>query len=376
MADDHAFLASSAADIWGIPDGCPAYPRMALAYSDENDSPEAREGTAAHEYVSTVLMGTKREVGDLAANGHPVTDEMVECAQALFTDVASWRPGCGHRFGVEERLHMPSVHPTLNWGTADIIGANFTIKRLYVRDYKFGHKYVDAWENRQLVDYAIGAFRHFAISPEDIPNWTVDTGIFQPRCWHPEGPRKLWEVTGARFLELADDLAYRARKASDPNAEFHTGDYCTYCPARYACPALRAAGGASVDLSMQGIPHDLTPDMSGLIRAHIVGAIDRLKALQSGVDAQIEAYIRKGQRVPGCDLQPGGGREYWTKPLDEVFMLGDLFGKDLRKKDALTPKQARDLGIDETVISAYSDRRRGELKVVAVQDNTAAKAFK
>lgn len=372
--DDHAFLAPSSAHIWGAPVGCPAYPRMAALYPDEDETPESREGTAAHEYVSTTLMGIKRVVGDIAANGHPITQEMVECAADLLADVASWRFECAGMFLVEQCVDMPSIHPTLNWGTTDIAGVNLAAKKIYLRDYKFGHRYVDAWENLQGVDYVVGIARHFGITITE--EWTIEIGIFQPRCYHPEGPRKIWECRGARFLELADSLAYSARKATEPDAPMHTGEHCRDCSARYDCPALIAAGGTSVDLSLRGAPQELTPQRAGLFRHHIVQAIARLEALQSGLDAQISAYIKAGQHVPGCELRAGDGREFWTVPVEEVAALGALFEKKLVEPKPITPAQARKLGIDEAVISAYSSRRKGELKVTAMDDTRAAKAFK
>lgn len=376
MADGHAFLAPSSADIWGAPNGCPAYPRMAAAYPQEEDTPESREGTAAHDYVANTLLGVIVEVGDLGPAGVPVTAEMVECAEDLLADVATWRPSCGYRFVVEQRLHMPEIHPTLNWGTCDIGGADFDRKVLYIRDYKYGHRYIDAWENLQLVDYGVGLFRHFAIAEHSWHEWTINAGIFQPRCYHPEGPKKLWCPSGTEFQALARSLGLAAQAATQPDAPFNTGQHCRDCSARYDCPALIAAGGASVDLSLRGVPQELTPQRAGLVRKHLAGAIERLTALQSGIDAQIEAYIRKGLHVPGVEMKAGNGREFWTVPTAEVEALGTLFGKTLTKVEPITPAQARKLGVDDSVISAYSDRRRGEIKVTAVEDNRAAKAFK
>lgn len=349
---------------------------MAALYPGEEDTPESREGTAAHWYLEETLRGGTVKVGDVTPNGHPITDEMVECAEALLADVVTWRFSCTGLFVVEQRLVMPEIHPTLNWGTTDIGGADLANKILYIRDYKYGHRYVDAWENWQLIDYGVGLFRHFGIPQSTWPEWTINAGIFQPRCYHPEGPKKIWPCSGARFLELADSLAYAARKATEPDAPMHTGEHCRDCSARYDCPALIAAGGASVDVSMRGVPQVLTPTRAGLVRRHIVDAIARLEALQSGIDAQISAFIKAGKQVPGAEFKAGEGREFWTVPVEEVRALGELYGKEIVKPKPITPKQARDLGIDEAVISAYSDRRKGELKVTSVDDNRAAKAFK
>lgn len=383
MPGDHAFLAPSSADIWGAPDGCLSYPRMAVLYPEDEERPEAREGSAAHDYLAAVLRGNMElgdGVGDIASNGHPITEEMVDGVRDLVADVRSWSFDCGHRFVVEERVYMPSIHPTDNWGTTDIGGANFQTKTLYVRDFKFGHQYVDAFENMQCVDYGVGLFRRFAVPEHTWHEWTIDIGIFQPRSYHKDGPRKLWSCSGTRFMELADGLAIRARGASDPDAPYHTGDHCDYCPARYDCPALLAVGGIAIDLSKKGAPQVLDPMRAGLLRKHIVDAISRLEALQTGIDAQIDAFIRAGKAVPFADRTQGEGREFWTVPHSEVNTLGDLLGVQLRKPSNITPEQARTaikkLGLDASVISAYSDRRRGEFKIVTIDDNRAAKVFK
>lgn len=372
--DDHAFLAPSSADIWGVPDGCPAYPRMAALYPDDEETPEKREGTAAHWYLEETLRGGPVKVGDLAPNGHPITDEMVECAEALLADVASWRFDCAGMFLVEQRVQMPSIHPTLNWGTLDVAGVNLAAKKIRQRDYKYGHRYVDVWENPQCIDYVVGVARHFGVTITE--EWTIEIGIFQPRCYREGAARQIQTITGARFLELADALAYAARKASEPDAPMHTGEYCRDCSARYDCPALITVMGSCVDLSLRGVPQVLTPVKAGLVRSHIVNAISRLEALQSGVDAQIEAYIRAGQHVPMAEMKPGEGREFWKVPIEEVAALGALYEKEIVKPKAITPQQARDLGIDEDVISLYSDRRKGKMKVATVDSNRAAKAFK
>lgn len=372
MSGEHAFLAPSAAGMWG-PGGCSAYPRMAAAYATDEETPESREGEAYHHYIAETLRSRACGIGDLAPNGHPITAEMVDCAADALADARGWI-AAGAKWAVEQRLTMPTIHPTQNWGTSDLIGCNHTTRTLYIRDNKYGHAYVDAYENWQCVDYGEGAARFFGITLD--ASWTVDIGIFQPRCFHPDGPRKIWRVDGARFQELADSLAHAARKAMEPDAPMTTGEHCDYCPARHACVALYRAGAKGMDVSMRSIPHDLSPDATGIVRTHIARAIQRLEALASGLDAQIMAMALAGKRVAGWETWQGDGRDVWTAPMEEVYALGDLYGIELRVKSAPTPKQAIAKGIDATVIMEYSKTPKGKLKVVPVDDNRAARAFK
>lgn len=376
VGEQHAFLAPSSANEWG-PGGCPAHPRISAAYPEPDDRIEAREGTAAHHYIATVLRGQPIKVGDLAPNGHPITQEMVECARLMIEDCRKLLSETGGKllWCVEQRLTMPIIHPTQNWGTSDYGACDKVLRKLYVKDFKMGHRYIDAWDNYQLVDYGVGLFKFFGVPETEWHLYTVEMSIYQPRCYHPDGPRKIWKLSGASFLERADALAGAARKAMDPDAPMVTGEHCYYCSGRHECPAAIAAGAIAIDVSRRGVPQALTPTRAGLWRSHIKSAIDRLEALASGLDAQIMAYVKGGKVVPGWDLKPGEGREFWTKPMEEVYALGDLYGQDIRKPQALTPKQARDLGIDAEVISLYSDRRSGELKVKPTNDTAAAKAF-
>jgi hypothetical protein len=55
--------------------------------------------------------------------------------------------------------------------------------------------------------------------------------------------------------------------------------------------------------------------------------------------------------------------------------MGDMLGKDLRKKEAITPKQAIKLGVDETVIKAYSTQPRTGVKIVPDNGNKAKQVF-
>ena len=58
-------------------------------YPEDEDSPEAREGTAAHYYATEALEGRVHPVGALAPNGHPIDAYMVEGARHWIDDVAA-----------------------------------------------------------------------------------------------------------------------------------------------------------------------------------------------------------------------------------------------------------------------------------------------
>lgn len=372
MTEAHAFLSPSSADVWG-PGGCPASPRMAAAFPEDGEDLAAREGTAAHWYISETIQGRAVAEGDFAPNGEPITAEMIECAGDMLADMSdvSWRMP----WAAERRVTMPGIHPTLNWGTADFIAFDPSARVVYAWDFKFGHGYVDAFENYQLVDYALGALDFYDLSMAEGRGWTFDLRIYQPRSFHADGPVKTWRPDTAAMLHHSRMLAEAARAATDPNAPMQTGDHCRYCPARHACPALQEAGGAAMDMAAHGAPNELTDENAALALRHVQTAIARLEALSTGLEAQVEAAVRAGKSV-GWELEQGYGREKWTAPAEEVASVADLLGVEIRKPvELLTPAQARKKGFDDAVISAYAEKPLGKVKLKPLDGKSVRKAF-
>lgn len=348
---------------------------MAAKYPQREDSPEAREGTAAHHLLAARLVGEVLEVGDMAPNGHPVTAEMFECTDAFVGDVEAYRiatPDLEER--TETRVYMPQVHSSKNWGTADWFGVSRANRIVVVKDYKHGHRFVEAWGNWQLVDYGAGVVNAFGI--EDMADWTFIFDIYQPRSYSPEGPVKSWSIPGPRFLDHVAQLREAANDAMAANPGMHTGKHCSDCEGNIHCPAFRQAAENGIDLSLRGAPEEMDADAKGTFRTMVADAIKRLEGIATGLDADIEAAIRGGGVVPGWQLKPKETRLAWTAPMEQVYALGDLYGIDVRKPDAITPTQAIKKGIDETVISEYAKRPPAGFKVAPSDKTAAAKAFK
>lgn len=386
MANAHAFLAPSGAPIWG-PGGCPYYPTIAAMYPQQEDSPEAMEGTAAHYLLEARLNGEVVELDSLAPNGHPTTQEMFDCTDAFVDWVERVRAiaSAGTISEASEvRVHMPQIHPTLNWGTADWSLCDYTSRTIYGADYKHGHRFVDVWENWQLVNYVQGLANHFGVTIDDT--WNFVLVIAQPRSFHPDGTLKRWECSGARMLELIGKLRDAATEAAGPNPRMNTGDHCRDCEGRTSCPAFRRSGENGIDLSLRGTPEEMDNGAKGTFRTMVAAAIKRLEGMATGLDADIQAAVRGGAYVPGWEVRPKDTRLTWQVPVTEIYALGEAMGVPLLKTetygdvtiayDAATPTQAINLGIDAAVIMEYAKRPLGGLKVVPSETTAAAKAFK
>lgn len=96
--------------------------------------------------------------------------------------------------------------------------------------------------------------------------------------------------------------------------------------------------------------------------------------METGLDEQVSRAIRVGRNVPGWQLTQGDAREQWTVPIPTVLELGNVLGINLIGR-AVTPSQARKLGLDEAIVSRYSERPKGSTKLVPLDFTQSRKVF-
>jgi hypothetical protein len=369
-------LRPSSAPRW-VP--CPGSHALEALYPEDTESPEAREGTAAHFYAAEALAGRVHIVGALAPNGHPI-DQAMHDAGAVFVDdaraeLAAMSPA-GAVMRIEQKLTMHAlVHP-LNEGTPDLFLIDPPRRRIVLWDYKYGHGFVDEYGNWQLVDYFAGLLEAYGYSLADVAEWTVCFRIVQPRFYGPRGSVREWTTTGAALAPYVAKLAAAAAEAKQPGAWLNTGDHCDDCQARAACPVLQKVAAKAMDKSGRGVPVDLPPHALGLELKWLDVAIDRMEARRSGLNEIALAALRRGETVPFWGIGHADTRERWNSPTAVVLAMGQMMGHDLKKADEpITPAGARKLGIDAAVIAEYAIKPQGAAKVVPVDDTAAARAF-
>lgn len=343
-------------------------------YPEDADGPEAAEGTAAHWALSEQLEGRLVDEGQIAPNGVVLTAEMVQAADQTYDYVCrvlkpfGLRPQDGH---IEQRVMIPRVHAQ-SWGTPDY-WILLPSSVLFVLDFKFGHRYVEVFENMQLVEYIAGICQDVPFAGEPL---TILAVIAQPRSYHRDGPVREWRTTLLDLRALINVANNAAHEALGPTPRTRVGPECRDCRARQACPTLQAASMQAVDESKRSTPLVLPPTAASLELRMIDQAIERLKARRSGLSEQITAQIKSGQFVPGWALEPSTGREQWTRPPSEVIALGQMLGVNVAKApEALTPNQARDAGMDPGVVAEMSKRGKGAATLVLDDGSFARRIF-
>lgn len=346
----------------------------------EGETEAAREGTAAHWVLQEMIGGTNPTVGALAPNGHAITEEMIEGAEMALEqiegDLAPFAMSLGD-VAVEVPLDIPRVHAECR-GTPDLrawVPASRHpqgVTTLYLWDYKFGHRPVEAFENYQCIAYVVGAADQAGIGEAG----QAVIGIIQPRAYHRDGPCRFWKTRLDNLRQYINVYSSQAHAALAASPAASTGPECQDCSARHACDAYQRATYVGIDLSTRAQPLEMDPAALGLEARLIDDALDRLKGRQSGLYAQIESLIRGGKSVPGWSLARGPGRLGWIRPVNEVLAAAAMMGVNVAKPVALiTPSQARFLGLAEPLVAAFSARQSGDAKVTRDSGTEARKVF-
>lgn len=377
MPGQHARLAPSSAYLWG-PDGCPGAIQMQERQPLQEETEESREGDAAHDHLRDQLR--KLPPREFADNGVPIDDEMREAAAVLvdwaFATLEEWR-AAGDQFIFENEVHVAAhrlIHPE-NDGTPDLVMINWTRKLVKIGDFKYGHGFVDAFENWQTVNYAACVIESHEI--DRYRDWTFELTICQPRNYHKDGPLRHWKLSGYDLYGRIEGLKRAAVEALDPNAPCRTGDHCKHCTAQWDCPANQLRGGQLLDLAYAQGSSSMNPDALGLEGRQIDAAIRYLTDRQKALDVKIGELLDCGFRVPYHAVEFGKPREVWDKErVSEAASLVEMYGVDVLPGVALpTPRECIKKGVDASVIKPYVTTNAPAKKIVQVADNAAAKIF-
>ncbi len=376
MTGTHAPLAPSGAFRRGR---CPGS-RALEARVPQVETPEAAEGTAAHGVAGVYVdQGILLEVGEILGNGIPVDEAMREGAVMLHDDVYDRTSASGILPCVEYRVAAPAlIHPEC-YGTADVVHVCKTRKRIRVWDYKYGHGYVEAHENPQGIEYLAGVIEtDLGGWPEDDQEWTFEFTIVQPREYGRLGPIRRW---CGKLTDLRAHFNYwsdREARAMDQHAPTIAGPVqCKNCSAIVGCEANQRYVSQLADYVAGNTPFDPPPSVVGQELAMLKRVQSMVEDRIAGLATVAECHITAGRAVPGWHMERGQSRLKWSKPAAEVIAAMQLmYGKDVSKPECITPTQAIKLGIDEAVISQYSERPPGALKLAPINYTQVAKAFK
>jgi len=240
-----------------------------------------------------------------------------------------------HVAGVEQSCQFPGVDGA--FGTVDLVLRSAS--HVIVLDYKFGGVAVpvvfngeDGEErlNPQLLYYACAArhtnARWFARKRDIV------LAIVQPRAEPPLRHARVWPEELNMFEEDIANVVTIALSARPP---IKRGGWCTWCPAKPACPEWLKPMIEFAAMKKLGKTLEVAPPSPGTVSPmptpygeHLAKAkelSELVKAFSEEVDRQLEIYLRAGGIVPGWTLEPKKKQRKWVDPavvVPELIKLG------------------------------------------------------
>jgi hypothetical protein len=307
----HAILSASSAERWIA---CPGSVRLSQGIKGDESS-YAHEGTLAHELAFLHASLAFGKISSRAFNGrlnkwtkqHIGSDLTDEQYQEMVPHVMSYVKHLQERVALhpnsiillEQRL--PSGIEDC-WGTSDAVIVSPT--HVEIDDFKYGSGvWVGAYQNAQLLIYALGALDEYADMLGETEQVTVV--VFQPRLDH----------VGEYSLPAEELRAWRetvrpiARRALDGTGEFNpTEEACRWCPAAGICRA-RVEKLTAIDFGQPA--ETLAPEELGELLGQLPEIRDWCKAVD---DAALELAYGSGTPIPGWKVVLSGGQRSVTDP--------------------------------------------------------------
>jgi hypothetical protein len=355
---------------------------MQARYPEEGDSDEAREGNAVHWVGHQGLNAYKfgkgetspyKYVGRTDPDGTVITSDMADGAAYYLSELMPIieRTDSRLRFQAEGRIQCQTIHPH-NWGTCDFWAPpGLEPGALYLRDLKYGYKYVDC-RTWQLVNYAIGV-------AEQIPGAQVfDLGVIQPRGWHRGGGHRSYRVSREQLMgPLRETIKASVEESLRDDARCISGPHCYECRALLRCDAAHAMFGEGFRFIGTNQPEEPTVDqLSGELRL-VYAAEDLIKQRKAALETEVEQRIRRGEVFPLWQLGHGRGahRKWYPAAIEKLKALEKLGGPKLFKEEPVSPAEAERRGVPAKLMAEYAFQPPGKVKLLPTDPNAAKEAF-
>jgi len=327
---------------------CPASVGLQLANLDKcpnESSAYADEGTLAHAVAEAILTGKPMPEG-LKDKTKEQADEIVGHARE-YAEVVRDAIGPDCVLFVEDKV--PLCYAPESKGTTDAVVLDQRARVLHIFDLKYGAGVsVVAWENTQLMNYAMGELEKLEGIYETPV--TVHLTIYQPRCHDGLPAAREWTIS-------VDELVWRVRAIKDKAESIyrvlvHGKGTLRYAPhdehACKFCPCGRAlVCAARIIYLLVGIPtgdeESIAPE--ALTKEQIEGILNRSKGI-TALLGRVEDYalaraVGQGEKWEGWKVVQAVTRRKWTDEGAAEELLGQHLGaEDFIKTSLITPTQA------------------------------------
>ena len=331
----HSKLSPSKRHRWAL---CPGSVREEAKFPEEKSGPSAIDGTHSHTLLEFCI---DRELSDpfeyVGATlkdheGQFIVDR--ERAGRVKIAIDYIRRSCVNHFnGLAKVLSEQRVDP--KWflhrddlgGTVDcqIIGEDI----LEIIDYKDGIGIVEAEDNLQLEQYAIGKLAECNLAwnvPNEYPWREVRMTIIQPKAvLKGRDAVTTWVLPISHLLDRINTLSTQAIATDDINAPLVPGEsQCRFCKAKGSCSALAnnalnkiGVSFSALDLAQQSADKEPSQMENEQIR-QVMEAAPLIRQFIDAVEKEALRRLESGVSIPGLKLVHGRGARCWSLPEKEM----------------------------------------------------------
>ena len=359
----HAVLSASSSHRWL---GCTPSARLEQEF-DDHETEAAAEGTAAHALSEHKLrralkIRTKKPISKYDSDEMDTyTDGYV---QFVMEALAEARQECTDPLVlIEQKLDFSCYVPD-GFGTGDcVIVAD---ELLHIIDFKYGvGVLVDAYENPQMMLYALGALRLY----DHLYNIErVAMSIYQPRRENVS----TWMISVSELMDWAENtLKPKAELAFKGIGEYVPGSWCTFCRASIKCRSR-----AEAKLQLAQFEFALPPLLTDEEIEEILSRIDDLSKWANEIAAYAQdAAINHGKQWHGFKLvESRTNRKYMDENV--VAEAANNAGyHDIYKKSLISITEMERLMGKETfntVLGGFLIKPQGKPTLVPVSDRRPA----
>ena len=357
MSEHSKLFSPSAAKRWMA---CPASAQAILDSGVENiSSVYAKRGTLQHEYVEEIDLGIRDAiVADKPAELSPDEWDDVIIANTAINEVLD-NAGIAKEW-TETRVGLNAPYDDC-FGTVDKLVWDEKNRTMYVLDYKFGYKTVEATMNPQLLIYAVAAMFTLKLNPK-----TIMLGIIQPKA------SKFASLFSLSDKELLDFYIKTLTPVMDDiltgRTSFTIGRHCSeaYCPLQGRCAAQEKDIMGALSEYFEDEEHTQLPVIdSALDLKKILELADIVEPWFNAARERVRDTLLGGTPVEGYKLVSGRSNRKWKDEKEaETFLKGQRLKDSERfSRKLISPSHAEKVLRDKLKKSSRTKNRFGELVI-------------
>jgi hypothetical protein len=346
---------------------------------ENSDSFWARKGTAAHTLASRCLeddvepwnfVGEVIDGFTVVGSDHEPDEDLedgqdfsisVAAVDVYFNHCKALSEGKKGRVFIEERIHLPNLHPLLK-GAVDF-GYMSRTHGVHVRDYKNGEGIaVSARGNVQLMYYGfllIMANPWFAESaPDDM---SVSLGIVQPNFYGEFEEPDVWTTDLGSVKRWGHEVLLKSMERLTAtkdiaDTDFVFGNHCVFCPVLLDCPKMHKAWKQYVDANEE-IVQMLDNDELAALYANR----EAVKRFGAELDKVVEARLMTGQSIETAKLVDKRGRRVWKTGAEKALAsaLGDAAYEPRKLKSPAKVEKLSSRGKEMSLELAFKNEDTG-----------------